>query len=82
MIKDDFIAQHWIEIRVRIHERWLKFKASDLEGLKENFEKLVDRIQSVYGCARAQAELEFHEFHQSIRPRLRAPVGVRSRIAH
>jgi len=75
MINEDFIAQHWTEISERIHQRWLRFRASDLDGLRENIEKLVDRIQNVYGCARAQAELEFHEFRKSLRPRLQPSVA-------
>ena len=74
MIENDFFEQHWVEIKNSIRRRWGKFDAKDLDAIKGNIDRLVGRIQSVYGCARAQAEIEYHEFQVSLRPLLQPEV--------
>lgn len=73
MMNDSRFEQHWFEIKHLIAERWKRLSASDVDSLKGNLEDLVARIQAAYGCARARAEMEYHEFRTSLRPLLQPP---------
>jgi hypothetical protein len=64
------IHEKWTEIKERIHCRWRKFSANDIEVVRDDLDELVTIIRKRYGCATSQAETEYHEFRVSLRPLL------------
>jgi hypothetical protein len=74
--KEDLFEGHWLEIKNRIRMKWSRLNGTELESLKHNLDCLVARIEASYGCAKARAELEYHEFRLSLRPLLQPSFAV------
>ena len=69
---NDMIQGRWNEIKSKIRSKWGKISNSDIEKVKNNLDELSTKIQKAYGCAKAQAEREYHEFRLSLRPMMKS----------
>ncbi len=73
MITTNEVQKNWTEIKAKIKLKWGKFNDLELEGLKDNLDKISDQIQKSYGTAKAQAETEYQEFKKTIQALTAAP---------
>jgi hypothetical protein len=52
----------------KIRAKWAKFTRRQLEVMKGDWDELIGLIQTAYGCTRARAERELHDFQFTLRP--------------
>jgi len=57
---------NWSEIKAQIKTKWNKFTDTELDGFKDNLDKVSEQIQKTYGVAKDLAEKEFNEFKKNL----------------
>lgn len=62
----DQLAGTWHQIRGRVKEQWGKLTDDDLKQLEGHAERLVGKLQELYGLGREQAERQVKEFRKRI----------------
>ncbi len=67
-MRKDQMDGAWPEIAQLIHMKWGKLTKKEVDSLKGDLDGLAKKVQQAYGCARGQAEIEYHEFQLSLRP--------------
>jgi uncharacterized protein YjbJ (UPF0337 family) len=60
------LQNNWSDVKAKIKARWSKFNDSEIDGFKDNFDKMSAQIQKTYGISKEQAEKEFADFKQSL----------------
>src|SRR4051812_34209343 len=60
------IQSGWSDLRTKIKTKWSKFSDSDIEGFKDNLDKVSGQIQKTYGIAKELAEREFNDFKATL----------------
>jgi uncharacterized protein YjbJ (UPF0337 family) len=58
----DRIEQQWIRIKGPIQEQWTRLSDRDMEQIHGKRERLLGRIQELYGVRRADAERQVDRF--------------------
>lgn len=56
------IQKGWDQFKGMAKEKWGKLDDADLDAIGGDREKLIARLQELYGCSREQAETELKEF--------------------
>lgn len=64
---------NWVQIEGSLKARWNKLTDQDLEGVAGQRNRLIDRLQAVYGWPRVQAESELRDWERHQEPI--GPVG-------
>jgi uncharacterized protein YjbJ (UPF0337 family) len=62
----DQLAGTWHQIRGKVKEQWGKLTDDDLKQLEGHAERLVGKLQQLYGLGREQAEHQVKEFRKRI----------------
>lgn len=57
---------NWQDTKAKIKSKWSKFSDTEIEGFKDNMEKVCAQIQKTYGTGKDQAEKEYKEFKTSM----------------
>jgi uncharacterized protein YjbJ (UPF0337 family) len=60
------LQNNWSDVKAKIKTRWSKFNDTEIDGFKDNLDKLSAQIQKTYGVAKEQAEKELGEFKHSL----------------
>jgi len=63
---ENTIQNDWSDLKTKIKAKWDKFSEKEIDGFKDSLDTLSVKIQTVYGCAKEQAEREYTEFKRSI----------------
>jgi uncharacterized protein YjbJ (UPF0337 family) len=58
----DQIEHRWIRIKGQIQEQWARLSDEDLDRIRGKRERLLGRIQELYGVAREDAERQVDRF--------------------
>lgn len=61
-MNEDIIKGKWTQLKGAIRSKWGKLSDSDYEQIAGSRDKLVGRLQELYGYQRDQAEREVQEF--------------------
>ncbi len=56
----------WADTKAKIKAKWSKFSDTELDGFKDNLDKLSTQIQKTYGIAKEQAEKDYKDFKKSL----------------
>lgn len=58
----DRIEMQWVRTKGQIQEQWAKLSDEDMERISGKRERLLGRIQELYGVPRADAERQVDRF--------------------
>jgi uncharacterized protein YjbJ (UPF0337 family) len=61
-MNSDILKGNWRQLRGAVRERWGKLTDDDLDVIAGQRDKLVGRVQEMYGVARDEAERQVREF--------------------
>ena len=62
----DRVAGAWRQIKGRVKEQWGKLLHDDLKQIEGHAERLVGRLQGLYGLPREEAERYGEEFRRRL----------------
>lgn len=67
----DTIKGSWTEIKGAIRSKWGRLNDDEIEEAKGDLDQLVGKLQKTYGYAKDKAELEYAEFKNSLKDRVK-----------
>lgn len=62
------VKSDWEELKNKIKANFDKLSDESIESLKDNLDKMPEKLQTAYGYAKEQAEKEFATFKTSLNP--------------
>jgi uncharacterized protein YjbJ (UPF0337 family) len=61
------VQSNWSDLKAQIKARWGKFNDIEVEGFKDNLDRVAAQVQKTYGVAKDQAEKELADFKASLK---------------
>jgi uncharacterized protein YjbJ (UPF0337 family) len=65
-MRSDRVAGTWRQLKGRVKEQWGRLLHDDLKQIEGHAERLVGRLQEVYGLPREEAERRGKEFRRRL----------------
>ncbi|MFP4104567.1 MAG: CsbD family protein [Phycisphaerae bacterium] len=65
-MNEQILKGNWNELKGYAHERWSKLTESDMDQIQGSKEKLVGRVQQVYGESRESAMEQVNRWLESM----------------
>lgn len=62
-MNDNNLKDIWLQLKDKIKENWHELTDADLEAVNGDKDKLLDRLQTLYGFSYKKAQLEWMKFY-------------------
>jgi uncharacterized protein YjbJ (UPF0337 family) len=66
-VDESSLKEDWAELKGKLKARFSRLSNENLESLKDNLDKLSEKLQATYGYAKDQADKEYRSFKAAIR---------------
>lgn len=70
------LRNHWTQLQSKLKQKWSALTEDDIQRIKGNSKQLVSQLQERYHFNKEKAEMEFHNFIESLHTMDKETVGA------